>query len=279
MLGLAASWMMLDSWRVVEFGGASRIAVLSYSDRTGSEWVPVATVLALRRDAYCRKHGYTCVHAYGRQLPAHLERAPHFEKVPAILATLSDPRFDAVLYLDDDTVLCNDELMVESFLGSYWQGVILSQHDHPKRLKGKRPWWTGTPNTGVAIYRSTQWVKRLLNDMLMNWRCQAFWRPYWKQHNRRSKWYHPGPKGECHDQCCFAVLTEDCQDLVGVVPMRLLQCSTLPRQRHVDRNRWAGQCVDPLVLHAMGGSTANKVKQLWKLVAVSDRIRGRNRTV
>ena len=273
MIGLAASWVMLDSWRVAEFGGASRIAVLSYSDRNDAKWPRLASVLASRRDAYCEKHGYTCVHATGRQLPARPKRAPHFEKVPAILATLNDSRFDAVLYLDDDTVVANDELMVESFLQTYSQDVILSRHDHPKRLKGKRPWWTATPNTGVVIYRSTQWVKRLLDDMLANRRCTAFWMPSNIQQDPSSKWYHAGPMGKCHDQCCFAVLTEACQSRVGVVPMRVLQCSTIFRKRN-DYLRWAGPCKNPLVLHAMSGTTTKKVKQLWTLVETADRIRG-----
>ena len=169
-----------------------------------------------------------------------------------------------MLYLDDDTVVTNDELMVESFLQTYSQDIILTRHDHPQRLKGKRPWWTATPNTGVVIYRNTQWVKRLLNDMLTNRRCTAFWKTSEKQHD---------PWSKCHDQCCFAVLTEARQSRVGIVPMRMLQCSTIFRKKN-DHLRWAGTCENPLVLHAMSGTTAEKVKQLWTLVQVADRTRG-----
>ena len=166
--------------------------------RNGSGW----RLCLPRAERACAKHGYTCVHANGRQLP-NWSKGPAFRESAGGAATLNDPRFDAVLYLDDDTVLCNDELMVESFLGSP-QGVIMAQHDHPKRLKGKRPWWTATPNTGVVIYRSTQWVKRLLNDMPTSQRCKPFWKSPRKQHDRFSKCsLHAGPMGKCHDQCCL----------------------------------------------------------------------------
>lgn len=128
----------------LKFVHVLRIHSATFRSRRHSTFFVFMGLCAIPHDCtpWSYRHGYGCFVSTVRLLNTTLMTL-HYERYLHILGAFGI--YDTVLYVDEDTCVCNDELRVEDFVRRYpTASLIMSRHDHPTRS----PW---DPNSGMLL--------------------------------------------------------------------------------------------------------------------------------
>lgn len=144
-----------------------KIAVVSYATKN-REWLYSITNPV--KQAYCFKHGYDFLFSNEQSF---IDRPPAWSKLSHIQNAL--PNYDWVMWIDDDAMFANHDIGLESIIetyGSSGKDIIIAKD-------------MCYLNTGVVLYRNTDFVKRFLDrwmsdesylkaDVKKGWEQQIF---------------------------------------------------------------------------------------------------------
>jgi hypothetical protein len=230
----------------------SRIAVITWSNRTHT-YRPVEKVVC----GYCIRHGYDRVVSqamYETPLPLN---GVQWQRIPFMLDVVQ--HYEAVLHIDDDSVIAHLEYPVESLLAAYpTREYLLSAVE----VNGRK--FQGSPKTSTMILKNTPFVRGFLRRFLTGDECAPFRNStqccreqdcLWQLMSRRSK--SPIPADE----------------RFGVISSIDLDCRG-DRFYHSKIQR--GKCTSPFVWHGLGTPGWPKwqyiVRKAAALLPIAERI-------
>lgn len=222
----------------------SRIAVITWSNRT-YDYRPVEQVVC----GYCVRHGYDRVlgeSLYDTPLPLN---GVQWQRIPFILDTLQ--HYEAVLHLDDDSVINHLEYPMERLLAAYPDREFLLT---AVETRGRS--FQGSPKSSTMVIRNTTFVLQFLHSFLTDSRCAHF---------RNSSTC-------CREQDCLWRLmsqsskyTYKADGRFGVLSSADMDCrdeTSGPGLFHSRIHR--GSCSSPFVYHAIGTPGWYKWKYVYR---------------
>ena len=118
--------------------------------------------------AYCKRHGYDRWVSSERRNSTVLDKAGiTWQKIPLILEVL--PHYEAILHVDDDSVINHLEFAVEKLLEAYPdRHILLSAVER----NGRR--FQGSPKTSTMVVRNTPFTRAVLSNMLTAPTCAPY---------------------------------------------------------------------------------------------------------
>ncbi len=112
---------------------------------------------------YAQQHGYGYVKYYRTLDPS---RPEEWSKIRALSRQLGESGAEWLLWIDDDIVITNPSITLESFVNRYGRDkdLIIARDAYYKR---------GVPiNNGIFLVRNTPWARNFLNEV---WKKGAEW--------------------------------------------------------------------------------------------------------
>lgn len=128
-------------------------AILVCSAAVGSAYRDRAAPCIESHRAYCRVHGYQ-YRLETNQLVEERVRPLPWTKILLLQRLLANSRHEALVWLDADTLITNDLIRVEDWLGVLGEREILLTRDS-----------NGVINTGVMVMKNTPWVRQFLKKV------------------------------------------------------------------------------------------------------------------
>lgn len=222
----------------------SRIAVITWSNRIVN-YRPVELVIC----GYCVRHGYDrLVNESIFSTPEPLSGI-QWQRIPFILDVL--PLYEAVLHLDDDSVINHLEYPVERLMAAYSDRELLVT---AVEVRGRR--FQGTPKSSTMLIRNTPFMRHFFRRFLTDTACAPFRNNSECCREQDCLWHLMSPGAKPVDthkiDRRFGVLSSadlDCRDAMAGASLF-----------HVRIIR--GNCSSPFVWHAIG--TPGFLK--WKYV-------------
>lgn len=120
---------------------------------------------------YAAKHGYD-FYCYTSVLDP--QRHPAWNKIPALLKHLDEKSYDWLACVDDDMLVSNPSISLESFIYQYGTNFnLIIQRDHAKG---------GLFNSGIFLLRVCPWSKDFLATAYdIGKKLNNFWQSNWEQ--------------------------------------------------------------------------------------------------
>jgi hypothetical protein len=96
---------------------------------------------------------------------------PQFERIAVLQQVFQDKSVHTALWMDDDSFVYDFDTPIEKWLKEFpGHDVIIGNI-----TRDKRPQAELQLNSGVIIFRNTEFVQHLLHDILQDQTCQPYW--------------------------------------------------------------------------------------------------------
>jgi hypothetical protein len=207
---------------------------------------------------YCKKWGYQFVvdtNTYEDWIINGKRVKPHWNRY-RILFELMKQNFDYIMYIDSDACVLDDSVQIENLIVE-GKDLMIQRDKHPIKeffegIFQSKQFQTPTMNSGVMIWKNSEWSKNFISEMLFPSRsneiCQT------SKHNAVSLSFLT----KNFDQSCLnhlSKITFDSNDHIYVYNVPLI-----PFLSKTQMIQWYDRKSRPFIYHAM--SKRNKPKLL-----------------